>query len=359
MTDFNVSPLRNSAVAYVARMRDQIEMDPIYQRQGEVWSREKQRLLIDSIINRFDIPKIYFHQHSAPISIDGRKVRYSLVDGRQRLEAIWDFLDGRLALANDFVHIEDGSTDAAGLTFRQLEERQPDIAALFSASTLDIMCIQTDDIELIEEMFSRLNEAVPLNAAEKRNGKGGPLRAATRGVAEMDFFTEKLPFGNSRYRHFDIATKFLRFVDRGGPTDTKKAQLDEFWERFRQSNDTARVENLKGRVADVLEAMVDTFEDRDKLLASVGMISLYFLYFLQLDQEWASAPRRDALLQFETVRHLNRYDSEDDLTPPQRELLEFDRLSQSPNDEGALKFRLNVLSSFLNDPSRYAAAIGT
>ena len=36
--------------------------------------------------------------------------------------------------------------------------------------------IRTPAVELIEEMFSRLNEAGPLNTAENRNGKGGPLR---------------------------------------------------------------------------------------------------------------------------------------------------------------------------------------
>lgn len=120
MSDFSVTPLRTNTVAYVERMRDTIELDPLYQRQGEVWPRSKQRLLIDSIINQFDIPKIYFHQHSVPIQVGNKKIKYSLVDGRQRLEAVWDFLDGKFALSDDFEFMETSSKTAAGMTYSEL-----------------------------------------------------------------------------------------------------------------------------------------------------------------------------------------------------------------------------------------------
>jgi hypothetical protein len=40
-------------------------------------------------------------------------------------------------------------------------------------------------------MFSRLNEAVPLNAAEKRSAIGGPMALAIREISEHSFFNEK------------------------------------------------------------------------------------------------------------------------------------------------------------------------
>ena len=54
--------LPHSTVLSVYVERDAIWVDPEYQRQGEVWSLEKKQLLIDSIINRYDIPKLYFHK---------------------------------------------------------------------------------------------------------------------------------------------------------------------------------------------------------------------------------------------------------------------------------------------------------
>jgi hypothetical protein len=352
MTEFSVTPLRTSSVAYLYRLRESIQVDPLYQRQGEVWSTAKQRLLIDSIINKFDIPKFYFHEHARPLEIDGRRVRYSLVDGRQRLEAIWDFIDGKFALAEDFVLLEDNSTEAAGKTFSEIEQYAPQVTALFSATSLDVMLIRTDDIELIEEMFSRLNEAVPLNAAEKRNGRGGPLRAAVRELVETPFFADRLPFPNDRYRHYDLATKFLYWTEHGGPADTKKRQLDEFWEDVRaDDNGPERANRLLSKTKPVVDSMAGTFVHNDRLLASIGIVSVYFLLYREL--VGGPVPTHSQLESFDEVRRLRRYEDEDDLTEAQFRLLEFDRLSQSPNDESALRQRLSVLRDYLSDPTAF------
>jgi len=354
MSEFTVSGLRTNTVAYVARMRGVIQLNPIYQRQGEVWSRTKQRLLIDSIINQFDIPKIYFHHHATPLKVDQNLYKYSLVDGRQRLEAIWDFIDGKFTLAEDFVLLSNGSTSAAGKNYVELQAEEDDIAGLFDASPLDIMVIQTSDIELIEEMFSRLNEAVPLNAAEKRNGRGGPLRSIVRELCAHDFFSSRLPFGNTRFRHFDLATKFLLMSQEDGVTDVKKRQLDDFWEKSRSSGDAVAAETLGDDVKAVLDEMVTTFVADDTLLSSVGMVSTYYLYYRQVKAGNRPKPLRTDLERFEKSRKLNRFNDEEDLSREQRRLLEFDRLSQSPNDEGALKYRVDVLADFLANPASFA-----
>lgn len=355
MMEFTVTPLRTNTVAYVARMRGVIRVDPPYQRQGEVWSREKQALLIDSIINQFDIPKIYFHQHTPALVEDGQSYNYSLVDGRQRLEAIWDFIDGKFPLSEDFSLLSDGSTNAAGKTYSELQQQEPDIASLFGASPLDIMLIQTNDIDLIEEMFSRLNEAVPLNAAEKRNGRGGPLRNSVRDLCQQTFFTSRLPFGNNRYRHYDLATKFLLIEDQDGPTDTKKRQLDEFWEELKEDKSgSGRAQELTDHVSSTLKIMEKTFVENDPLLSVVGMVSVYFLLYRDVAKGTLTAPMRADLSMFDSMRRLARYNSEEELSRHQRNLLEFDRLSQSPNDGGALRYRLEVLTDFLRNPAPYA-----
>jgi hypothetical protein len=43
------------------KISDRVDFSPIYQRYGNIWSPEKKRLLIDTIINGFDIPKFYFN----------------------------------------------------------------------------------------------------------------------------------------------------------------------------------------------------------------------------------------------------------------------------------------------------------
>ena len=48
--------------------------------------------------------------------------------------------------------------------------------------------IETNENDLIEELFSRLNEAVPLNAPEKRNAFGGVVAKSIRDLAKHSFF---------------------------------------------------------------------------------------------------------------------------------------------------------------------------
>lgn len=347
MSAIDVSPMKNNTVAYLSRMRDQIQLDPPYQRQGAVWSQDKKRLLIDSLLNDFDIPKIYLHEHATPIEIEGRRVRYSLVDGRQRLEAIWDFVDGNLALDEDFILLQSGSSVPAGKTFPELEEADDFLAATLMATSLDVRVIKTDDIDLIEEMFTRLNEAVPLNAAEKRNGRGGALRDVVSDLVGHVFFASKLPFDNRRFRQYDLALKFLLWTSAGKPVDAKKRQLDAFWDANR--SEQAEMEDLSGRVKDVLDAMAPTFENDDKLLTSVGMASLYFLTFEHRHRDDAELPDRSLLLAFNRARDLEAYESEDNLSSEQRDYLEFDSLAQRQTDGYALDFRLRVLDRFIDN----------
>ena len=57
-----ISDVRLSTVLYIYSERDGLELDPAYQRLSDIWTLEKKQLLIDSIINGYDIPKFYFHR---------------------------------------------------------------------------------------------------------------------------------------------------------------------------------------------------------------------------------------------------------------------------------------------------------
>jgi hypothetical protein len=61
---------------------------PIYQR-GYVWTLEDKQRLVKSIFNRADIGKFVLMQHPYPEN------RLEVIDGKQRLNAIRDFVEGR------------------------------------------------------------------------------------------------------------------------------------------------------------------------------------------------------------------------------------------------------------------------
>jgi hypothetical protein len=346
VTTFKVAQLMQSSVLYLYSTKDDIQIDPEYQRIGEVWTEDKRQLLVDSILNGFDIPKLYFHELSGRVR--GKKYKYAIIDGRQRLESVWSFIDGAYPLSKDFEYINDPLVKAAGLTYRELGEKYPKLKTLFDSTTLSVIVIQTADQDLIDEMFSRLNEAVPLNAAEKRNAFGGPMPKAIREIAELPFFKVRIRISSKRYQHRDLAAKLLYLASKEKVSDTKKVYLDEFVKRYKSKAD-GDVRPLIKKVKKVLSEMEGIFVYKDKLLRSSGVIVIYFLLFRDgMKEKWTERIKRALLARFEKVRTDNRAIAEKDITKATYDYLEFDRYSQTPNDAYAIRLRLNILKKFLD-----------
>lgn len=341
MSDFRLGSVPSSSVLHVYSLRSEIWFNPPYQRQSDIWPLEKRQLLIDTILNGYDLPKLYFHEFFPAKDVDGKKYKYAIVDGKQRLESIFSFIEGKFALADDMEYISDPNVKASGLTYGELAKKYPDLKTKLDGFYLPIVSILAEDVDLIEDMFSRLNEAVPLNAAEKRNAFGGPIPIAVRTLVSERFFQEKLPFGNKRYRHFDLATKFLYILHKGQLVDTKKVHLDEFVRSFASGALREEADKLLENAREILQKMNGVFVDSDPLLRSVGSVILYFFLFLDAKRfDWNIS--RKEFVDFEGVREINRGNAEKgkkaDFT-----LLEYDRLTQSPNDGTALKYRYSVL----------------
>ncbi len=322
-------------------------MDPVYQRMGGVWTPEKRQLLIDSILNDYDIPKIYFHVFDRKSQVKPEH-DYAVIDGRQRLDTIWKFIEGRFVLADDFEYQKDPNVNLAGLGYEDIAKEYPKVRIQFDSFVLPVVTVATDDMDLIEDMFSRLNEAVPLNAAEKRNAIGGDLVQAIRDVALQGLFTDKVKFSNSRYQHYEVAARFLFTEDNITKNqrlvDTKKVYLDKLAQNF-HSGRLPEVEQLKRSVQDVASCMANCFVSKDELLQAQGNMVVYYLLFRSAIQSGeVDRITRRKLLNFRNKLKSNREQAENNYAESSYELLEYDRLTQQgTNDASNIKERLKIL----------------
>ncbi|MNW35520.1 hypothetical protein D3C74_125180 [compost metagenome] len=350
MTYVEVGRKKDFTVEELNNIRFEIQMDPTYQRNGAIWNPERKRLLIDSILQGYDIPKLYFRIFSPMEIIDGVKYRFAVIDGRQRIETILEFLDDEFSLGSETEAPHgSNSVNLNGMKFSRLFDEEPVLARRFLKFPLDLVTVETDDLDVIDDMFLRLNEATPLNAAEKRNAFPGPVPSSARELSTHKFFVDCLPFNNSRYRHYDMATKFLYFEQRRGVADTKKTYLDRFVRNASSlGGDIIRAEQC---VRQLLDRMTDLFIDRDYLLQSVGMSSVYYLVIRQAMLDgWDHEITRQNFVQFEEARALNRSRTRGSDNAGEYQFNEFDRFSQSPNDAIALRFRRDVILEFLEHP---------
>jgi len=350
------SVLKNSTIMLLFSERSEINMSPDYQRMGGVWTTEKRRLLIDSILNDYDLPKIYFHA-LGPDEVSQTGFRFAVVDGRQRLEAIWGFMDGEFTLSSDFEYQRDPQLNLGGLSYEDIAKQYPKIRVKFDSFVLPVVTvsIEGNDIDLIEDMFSRLNEAVPLNAAEKRNAIGGDVVKAIADVSQHGFFLTRVKFRNNRYQHREAAARFLLIEDSlktsGQIVDTKKVYLDSLARRYREG-EKPHVAGLKADVGLVLDKMEAEFTSGDELLLAQGILVVYYLIFRSALAHGAQAKvTRRSLLDFRQKLAENREAAIKNYEGASFDLLEFDRLNQQgTNDASSIKERVRILSEFLGIP---------
>jgi hypothetical protein len=361
MARFKMYALRTNDVLQLYEWKDQIDLDPPYQRLS-IWDQKKQQCFIDSVINGFDIPKLYFHQVSLASS-ETNKYKYAVIDGKQRLLSLWEFMSNRLPLAEDFVFFEDETIHAAGAKYEDLMTKFPRLRARFDGFDVPITVVQTDDIYFIDDLFARLNIQVPLSGPELRNALGGPLPFLIRKIGKHAFFTDSSRIRNDRLQHLDLAAKFLYLTRVNAIESTKRGALNDFVMEFRKYRDAGRPEAspeqlkaLEARTVSILDKMKGFFTSKDSLLVSQGRATLLFHIFRIYNNAKLPLPfTRQMLEQFNDELTAARKKSQrmaggsaEKLSTLEHTLLAFDVEKQSPNDAGALTRQYNHFRTYLS-----------
>lgn len=176
------------ALDKIYKRRDRYDI-PDWQRE-EVWDTTKKQQLIDSILRGWRLPKFYFMKSGED--------EYEVVDGQQRLTAIYEFFANELALPHESV------TKFGGPYYKDLKSKYSDA---FDDFEVDYDEIEDATEEELKQFFQRLQEGLPLTASEKLNSVHSKLRDYCKNLAKHDFFKKSIVVPNTRFAHFDIISK--------------------------------------------------------------------------------------------------------------------------------------------------------
>lgn len=152
-----------------------IDLSPSYQRRDR-WDNARQSRLVESFLMNVPIPPIFLNEDEYG--------KYSIIDGRQRLSAVYSFLSGNLELKDLSVF-----GDINGRTYFQLPSNLQ--AVIRTRSTLRaVIILRQSDQDIKYEVFRRLNTGgVKLNAQEVRNSAfPGPLNKRLIDLSEHKEF---------------------------------------------------------------------------------------------------------------------------------------------------------------------------
>lgn len=342
---FQIRPFELRTISWWLSKWDLIDLEPDYQRSGSRWTRKDKQYLIDTILNEYDIPKIYiadFSYYSSKLK-KGTKP-YAVIDGKQRLKAIWEFSKGDFPLANDFVYYDNPSLKLGGIYFAAIKYKYPEVADVFFNHNLNVMSVITDDEARINQIFLRLNSMAPLTGAEYRNAMEGPIPALIRRVAGHEFFTSRVRFSKAKGQDLELCAKLLVIEYFDGPTDTKKKDLDNFVKNGVQFTDD-EIEALENRVDEVMDYMCGVFTNKDPLLKSQGPVSLYYLFMRSYMEENAKRLRR-FLEAFQKLYTIVIKDIERAPAEISNDISDYKNFARSINDSGSILKRFKLLEKY-------------
>lgn len=215
-----------------------LQISPKFQRRS-VWTTSAKGHLIDSILLEYPIPPI--HIRLAPAS-GGKTVR-EVIDGQQRIRAIFDFVSDSFRIPPSV------SADWGGKSFSTLSDDEQDELRLFSFTVYQYK--KLSDAEVLD-MFSRLNTySVSLSAQELRNGKwfGQFKRSSYRLATEcLEFWREYKIFTEpqiARMREVELTSELLIAAMDG--LQDKKTSIDAFYENLDESWDSEEISWTLGK----------------------------------------------------------------------------------------------------------------
>jgi hypothetical protein len=180
--------------------RGRLDPQPGFQRY-EVWSNKKNSRLIESILLDLPLPLLYFAQEDDRLTV--------VIDGQQRLMAIFNYLNGKYALTG----LGPLRRELEGKKFNDLPE---DVQERIEDLKLSVVEILRESEETIKfDLFERLNTgAVSLNDQELRNSVyRGDYNEFLKRLAENETFRGflRLKAAHKRMADVEYVLRYMAF----------------------------------------------------------------------------------------------------------------------------------------------------
>jgi hypothetical protein len=309
-------------------IRNRINTNPDFQRPA-VWGTSQKQLLIDSILRDYDVPKLYWRKTGS------KPDTYDVVDGQQRLRAVWEYFDGVFKLPKNTDPVDE--TDVAGLGYDDLPD---DLRLKLDVYPLDIIVLEGMEDEEVREMFLRLQNGTTLKAQEKRNAYAGKMRDFVKSLVQHPIFA-KVGFANARYTYDLVAAQMVCLELNGAPTNIKNADLNKMYKEqvgFDPKGNEAKA------VLRNLNIMDGIFKEKTPELERYNVISLYCV-IAELDRQYAIGEIKSSILDwfldFEAKRRTQEETPEDQGDPEWTAYKE--KISHSTDSEDSIRWRMEFM----------------
>lgn len=263
------------------RRDNKLILDPDYQRRV-IWNNEKKTAFIESLYMEIMIPPIYVVEIPGEDILD--ETKYEVVDGKQRLTAIIDFITGGLKLNER--SLEYYADIYGGKTFSEIREYDPEKTTQMLSSILDIYVITANSPEFTKyDIFARLNRgAEKLKVNEIR-------RAIYKSKATMwitDFVDKQLNENKEAYETIFSDNDIKRYEDYGRLYKSVAFYL-------RSDKDVGIVRGYNSRPRDMINNVLQELQ-KGKITIKQETLNLILNQTLFLREKFSETPNVDYII---------------------------------------------------------------
>ncbi|WP_293786895.1 DUF262 domain-containing protein [uncultured Pedobacter sp.] len=276
-------------------LKEDIDPKPQYQR-APVWLLPKKKLLIDSILRGYDLPKFYL--------AEGHLFLYEAVDGQQRMRSIWEFVDNQFKLDESVIE----GINIKGYSYADLMAHQS-LKSRFEEFPISLSILTEFSQEEIRTLFARLQLGEKLNSVELRHAISSNIGFAIISLASNHtFFIEKeCKIINGRYKHQDYLDNALTLCKYDGARNIKGTDMKHLYLEFANSS-IAEFGNLLQRANKVLDYLKEINSYHKGMFKNKwGFVDIFYLLYKELDN-FSSIDAKtlsDEIWSFELLRRAN------------------------------------------------------
>lgn len=254
--------------------------NPEYQRRGDVWSDEKQSFLIDSILKNYPMPPIFLHQVIEPQT---GATKYNVIDGKQRLSAILKFINNEVDLPSDYDVGAFGDSRLNGKKFEDLSGELQEFKMQFWRYILSVEYIETGDIDVINNVFDRLNRnGEPLEPQELRKAKyyNSELIKLVEELSQLVNWNSLGKVKINRMQDAEFVSELVFFLLEHEPMDaSKRENIDDYYKKWSQNLDIEKAQHIKDDFVATINYLSDLKIDYEKYKIN-GVSHFYALFAL-------------------------------------------------------------------------------
>jgi len=206
-------------------------IDSSYQRR-KVWGLQDNVRLIETIIMDLVIPEIFMWDYSTDPNT-GETITH-IVDGQQRINAIFEFIAGHYRLQKKYLLDEEIKEKYGDKLFSELDDETKKDIWSYELSVVNLD--KKFSKEEIRNMFYRLNLTdYSLNEQEKRNSIGSAFGVRSEELANEDFWQLYKIFSPAdirRMKDVEYSSSIILLAREGVVDQTKSDKLDQIYKDY-------------------------------------------------------------------------------------------------------------------------------